>query len=326
MANKPNHVLNLTTADNRIIELTSSRLEQWTARVENPHAKQEEFNQFSTQLLSRFGIKSPSALISYLNSPEGKVVTELASEALAKEIETEEEDQFEQLELRLKNRRFLVYLLMGLLHKKEVLAKKIHHDLQEQQEKLNQLKPIEQKHESEPEPEFVVKINVQSLLNSEMALKKMIDLKLNEVNILQLKLAQFSKDVTKEDVNQHVIHKKLSLQKEKLRNEIHLLTTQLSSVEANRISLQNTNSNAPKLEPVVNIPRPAPELKRPQILNMLQIENAHRHAIVQHMKNSIANPPSHPSPPIARNRLEENQELNIRMQKISAPRMTPKFD
>jgi len=302
MTIKANSVLDLKTLSHQPIELTSSKLEQWFARVENPQAKKEEYNQLSTQLLSRFGIKSSASLIVYLNSPEGKVITGLLEKELAIEEEAEEEERFEQLELRMKHRRFIIYLLLGLLHKQEAFAKKAQQEIQEQIEKQqHHQKPVQ----PTPQSELVVKTTVQSLLESEMALERMMEIKLKQTQILEIELLQFPKTLMIMNTKQQVLHKNLLLQNETLQKELHLLTTQLAAVQSNRITLQL----APKFEPKA----PTPELAKPQIPHMKQVEQVHRNIVIQHMQNLMPHPNV-----IARNQLEEIQRL-----KMSSPRMSP---
>lgn len=313
MSTKNDLVLILDTADNRAIELTSSKLESWFAHVENPQAKKEEYNQFSTQLLSRFGIKSPASLISYLNSPEGKVISGIISKELAEEEADEEDERFEQYELQMKRRRYQMHLLLGLLHKKEKIAKRQHeHELQERLELEHQYHQEQDNHQPAPEP--VIRITVQSLQNAELALDRLIKLKRNEIEVVMLELLQLSKI----NENQLDIHQKLSLKNELLKKELHLLTKQLNAVQADRIALQKSIHPSPKMEPTPNAPRPAPELKIPQISHPKQLEQTLQKTImnqcIQHQKF------------IVRENLEYIEQLNIRLQNMTTPRMTPRSD
>ena len=123
------HVVVLTTPQGESYSLTDKKLESWFAALERSNIDSnlnQEFEEddegLATQFLSRFGMKSPTDVIAFLKSAEGKAATAMIREEMAKIESMEEYDQFLADEEIKKEQRMLGSLFLALMYESDAEA------------------------------------------------------------------------------------------------------------------------------------------------------------------------------------------------------------
>lgn len=125
------HVAVLSTAEGENYSLTDKKLEQWFAALEksstsptpNPNEELEEDDEgLATQLLSRFGIKGPVGVTTFLNSSDGKDITAMIREELATIAAMEDYEQFLAVEEEKREHRLLGFLFLALMYQNDAEA------------------------------------------------------------------------------------------------------------------------------------------------------------------------------------------------------------
>lgn len=121
-------VVHLMTSDKKPIQITTTQVERWFARLEEAHSTKR------TQLLSRFGLKNAQDVITFLNSPEGKSIIAIIGERLAN-MEAMNDAIHEQQNLSRRQHRHLILLLLGLMYNHKARSEKLNRGIQEQIDK-----------------------------------------------------------------------------------------------------------------------------------------------------------------------------------------------
>ncbi len=138
----------LPNASGKKIELTAPQLEKWLAHAESSlsqgkHKLTSEKMDADTpnlaiQLLSRFGLQTAQDVIEFLNSPAGKATTAMIEKQLAEMAALEEDIRQSWLAEQRQEKRVLIFLLLGLLHKGKVHAHHLNEEIQRAMDKRHQ--------------------------------------------------------------------------------------------------------------------------------------------------------------------------------------------
>lgn len=144
MANDTNNLPPETklTAQGQVPSLTDKKLEQWFAALEksnNNLATSQELEEddegLATQLISRFGIKGPVGVSTFLNSDEGKEITAMIREKLAEIEAMEDYEQFLATEENKREHKLLGFLLLALMYANDAGADSLNEIIAAQNEK-----------------------------------------------------------------------------------------------------------------------------------------------------------------------------------------------
>lgn len=220
VSNFSEQTLSLITQNKKNIQLARTRLEQWFARLAMTHTTEHQFSQTANKIFNRFGIKSTADIIHYLNSPAGQNAKAILEDYLdAVDALKQKNINFELKEHARKHFMFILYLLLGLIHKKEALAKRLEEYYQEQaEESLKQeLKQEQKTSETKGSDILENKLLLKDYTAIEEALNERLEGILKEAESLE-------KELTTLNEEQHNIDSRFSTYYEELdKEELHLL-------------------------------------------------------------------------------------------------------
>ncbi|OCH98914.1 hypothetical protein A8135_09125 [Legionella jamestowniensis] len=147
--NKSDESIEIRTSQNKTASLTASHLEQWFANLEarnqkenqkdkhvpDPHDPEVHPSYLATIYLSRYGLKTPKDVITFLKSPAGRDVVSMIGQQLAEIESIKEAIQLEQKDHEIRRHRALAALLLGLLYEREARAKEKNTEIQKEIDK-----------------------------------------------------------------------------------------------------------------------------------------------------------------------------------------------
>lgn len=209
-------ILTLRSLDGTPHQLTSTQLEHWFAETERslkqdakqkPSEEDTKTAELSTRFISRFGIKTPRDIIVFLNSPAGKATKAIISEKLAHIAHLHDHFQGEQLLNKLKKKRKLVFLLLGLVYKRKARAHQINdavaRDIEKRAKEFNKAKALNQTNTIPVSFDGTAYIQLGNALAYAFASKSIEDTlnqKLKAAKALEKELAEID-----EKIEQHLI-------------------------------------------------------------------------------------------------------------------------
>lgn len=129
--------LQLLTRQGQSVELNHSTLDYWFATFEKSHEEQKntfDDEYYASQLIGRFGLKSSKDVIAFLKTPTGDAIKHMLREELAEMASLEKERLQDLHDKERRHYRFIVFYLLGLLHKKSVHARHLNELMQKQNE------------------------------------------------------------------------------------------------------------------------------------------------------------------------------------------------
>jgi effector protein LidA len=146
--------ITLKARDGKMVELTASHLEQWFASIEKNTKGNEASSagneQLTSQLLSRYGLRTSMDVIKFFHTPAGETVKKMMEERLAEIIAIEEWQHQQMLDDQTRHHRMLAFLLLGMAHKKHAHAKHLNEAIQQQIDaQLHQAKKDQSSHKKE---------------------------------------------------------------------------------------------------------------------------------------------------------------------------------
>ena len=192
MANLSQQALSLKMSNQKNIHLTSARLEQWFASIASPNTTEKKSSALANKRLGQFGIKSTHDVIDYLKSPAGRAAKSILEAYLAElQAEKQENIKFELKNLARKRLQYLIYLLLGLLHKKEVNAKRLEEAYLQSEAEMQEIIRKNQENKPTTHDNIIDVDDEQSLEDytaSEDALQKTLEQTIDESESLELEL------------------------------------------------------------------------------------------------------------------------------------------
>lgn len=127
----------LRTKDGKIVELTASKLQAWLA-VSESGLRGQKYNPateevLANQMLARYGLRNSNDLMRYLHTPKGHIMLSLLGEKLAAMVALHRLQQ-ESMVLALRKKYFLrlLFLFLGLAHKKDRQRRALNEFMQQQ--------------------------------------------------------------------------------------------------------------------------------------------------------------------------------------------------
>ena len=129
-------VFDVKTAAPKVSEFSPAQLESWFASVEREkNSATGTDSTLAKQFLGRFGLINSKFVDEFLKSPGGKSTLTIISEEWAKVESLRDFHTQQHNEEVLRQRRRLVFLMMGLIHKREAHAKHLNVIIQQQIDK-----------------------------------------------------------------------------------------------------------------------------------------------------------------------------------------------
>lgn len=271
MSNLSQQTLSLITKNTNNAQLSRTKVEQWFARMAKTHTTEHQFSQAANKTFNRFGIKSTEDIINYLNSPAGQNAKAILEDYLdAIDALKQKNINFELKENARKHFMFILYLLLGLIHKKEALAKRLEEYYQEQaEESLKQEQKI-----SETKSSNIVenKILLTDYTAIEEALNERLEGILKEADSLE-------KELTKLNEEQQNIESRFSTYYEELNKEdLQLLHPDALTKKMETVNVQ-LSSYANILSTLLNHGNETEIRQHMDLTNALHLKLAHLNAL-----------------------------------------------
>lgn len=206
--------IELTTADNKKINLSSQHLEQWFVNLERDLLKHQKKNSITpnlsiqedqndaylaTQFVGRFGIKSPKDVITFLKSPAGDTVKTMIGEYLAEVAAQQEAQRIEYQNEQMHHRLGIIALLLWLVHRGEANAHHFNEIIESQiQKKLHDSQVQVQKNIQSPSD---INDQIRLTANQELAKQNLAEMSRSiehlesELNTLQTQQLEFASEL-----------------------------------------------------------------------------------------------------------------------------------
>ena len=250
----------LQDTNEKDIELKATQLEQWFAAAElslRPESTLAEADtnlpKLANQILNYFGFQTSQDVIEYLKSPAGKITTALIQKELAEEEAMDRRVMQNVLLERRQYLRRLSFLLLGLLHKREVHAHMLNEETQRANDKRRQTEEqlAKQRRATIPSPTDHAYLyrTLAAYTEATDALEVTLGKKFIECSLIEKALAHIElmiKFVTKKyaqyndhldaaynDIDQWTLHVPIATVEQKIQvltTELHLDTAEISKL------------------------------------------------------------------------------------------------
>ncbi|MCX7117580.1 MAG: hypothetical protein NTW94_06725 [Legionellales bacterium] len=202
---EPIHQLTLAASSGKPIQLTAPQLEKWFAHAEHTlHPTQRELHPTemntksrpkAARILSYFGLQSATDVITFLNSPTGKVTLALIAKQLAEDEGIREDEREELLQHQRQKRYAMAFLLLGLMHRHQALAERRDDEAQREFDKHLKSEAESQQAQSADHPasKQELQLSLKALNEASTAISDLLNHKLHEAEALEKSIEDIEK-------------------------------------------------------------------------------------------------------------------------------------